>query len=240
MPRDCEPYEGSTEGRGSCGGYYFETETGAVPLVNGPDFDYWDLSRRKVLKVEAIVHIRGTAIVQKAAAASLKQLEGLLLCGTDDRAHRDRNAAQTRDPFHSNRAYGLGAAGALAGGACADPRADGRAPRMLSKRSSESLSLVCARLQTLRSSASNCALAFVRSEAASAELSVRFRCSIAAACSPSSFLTTVTWSLMSLTSTYPWIILDTRSGCSRNAYSWNVSLIALQTKTSLPFTSTLA
>jgi hypothetical protein len=31
---------------------YFEEETGAVPLVQGADFDYWDLRQRKVLKIQ--------------------------------------------------------------------------------------------------------------------------------------------------------------------------------------------
>ncbi len=37
---------------------YFEREADAVPLVYGPDFDYWDLAQRKVLKVhEAYSHL---------------------------------------------------------------------------------------------------------------------------------------------------------------------------------------
>jgi hypothetical protein len=50
--------------------------------------------------MEAIVQIRGPAIGSNAAAASLKSLEGLASCRTDDRAYRDRNAAQRCDPFH--------------------------------------------------------------------------------------------------------------------------------------------
>ena len=44
---------------------YFETETGAVPLVHGPDFDYWDLNRRKVLKVHGSVLNPGSVIATR-------------------------------------------------------------------------------------------------------------------------------------------------------------------------------
>lgn len=45
---------------------YFEREADAVPLVHGPDFDYWDLPRRKVLKVHGSVLNPGTIIADRS------------------------------------------------------------------------------------------------------------------------------------------------------------------------------
>src|SRR5258708_9751762 len=44
---------------------YFETETGAIPLVQGPDFDYWDLDQRKVLKVHGSVLNPGSIVATR-------------------------------------------------------------------------------------------------------------------------------------------------------------------------------
>jgi hypothetical protein len=44
---------------------YFETETGAVPLVYGADFDFWDLSRRKVLKIHGSVLNPGSIVATR-------------------------------------------------------------------------------------------------------------------------------------------------------------------------------
>ena len=45
---------------------YFETETGAIPLVEGSDFDYWDLPHRKVLKVHGSVLNPGSIVATRA------------------------------------------------------------------------------------------------------------------------------------------------------------------------------
>lgn len=44
---------------------YFETQTGAIPLVQGPDFDYWDLHQRKVLKVHGSVLNPGSVVATR-------------------------------------------------------------------------------------------------------------------------------------------------------------------------------
>lgn len=44
---------------------YFETQTGAVPLVQGSDFDYWDLPQRKVLKVHGSVLNPGSVVATR-------------------------------------------------------------------------------------------------------------------------------------------------------------------------------
>jgi hypothetical protein len=44
---------------------YFEREADAVPLVYGPDFDYWDLAQRKVLKIHGSVLNPGTIIATR-------------------------------------------------------------------------------------------------------------------------------------------------------------------------------
>lgn len=44
---------------------YFETETGAVPLVHGPDFDFWDLNQRKVLKIHGSVLNPGSIVATR-------------------------------------------------------------------------------------------------------------------------------------------------------------------------------
>jgi SIR2-like domain len=44
---------------------YFETQTGAIPLVQGPDFDYWDLQQRKVLKVHGSVLNPGSVVATR-------------------------------------------------------------------------------------------------------------------------------------------------------------------------------
>ncbi len=54
---------------------YFEREADALPLVAGADFDYWDLPRRKVLKVHGSVLNPGSVIASRAEyTASLKAL----------------------------------------------------------------------------------------------------------------------------------------------------------------------
>src|SRR4029077_5004369 len=45
---------------------YFETKTGAIPLVEGSDFDYWDLDQRKVLKVHGSVLNPGSIVATRA------------------------------------------------------------------------------------------------------------------------------------------------------------------------------
>lgn len=45
---------------------YFEREADAVPLVAGADFDYWDLPRRKVLKVHGSVLNPGSVIASRS------------------------------------------------------------------------------------------------------------------------------------------------------------------------------
>src|SRR6266568_4783732 len=45
---------------------YFEREADAVPLVHGPDFDYWDLAQRKVLKIHGSVLNPGTIIASRS------------------------------------------------------------------------------------------------------------------------------------------------------------------------------
>jgi hypothetical protein len=44
---------------------YFESETGAIPLVYGSDFDYWDLPQRKVLKVHGSVLNPGSVVATR-------------------------------------------------------------------------------------------------------------------------------------------------------------------------------
>ena len=44
---------------------YFETQTGAIPLVQGSDFDYWDLPQRKVLKVHGSVLNPGSVVATR-------------------------------------------------------------------------------------------------------------------------------------------------------------------------------
>ncbi len=44
---------------------YFETQTGAIPLVQGSDFDYWDLPQRKVLKVHGSVLNPGSIVATR-------------------------------------------------------------------------------------------------------------------------------------------------------------------------------
>jgi hypothetical protein len=44
---------------------YFETATGAIPLVQGSDFDYWDLPQRKVLKVHGSVLNPGSIVASR-------------------------------------------------------------------------------------------------------------------------------------------------------------------------------
>jgi hypothetical protein len=44
---------------------YFETQTGAIPLVQGSDFDYWDLQQRKVLKVHGSVLNPGSVVATR-------------------------------------------------------------------------------------------------------------------------------------------------------------------------------
>jgi SIR2-like domain len=44
---------------------YFETQTGAIPLVQGSDFDYWDLNQRKVLKVHGSVLNPGSVVATR-------------------------------------------------------------------------------------------------------------------------------------------------------------------------------
>jgi len=61
---------------------YFEREADAVPLVYGPDFDYWDLAQRKVLKVHGSVLNPGTIIADRSEYdSSLKALASLALGG---------------------------------------------------------------------------------------------------------------------------------------------------------------
>jgi hypothetical protein len=45
---------------------YFERWADAVPLVHGPDFDYWDLAQRKVLKIHGSVLNPGTIIASRS------------------------------------------------------------------------------------------------------------------------------------------------------------------------------
>ena len=44
---------------------YFETQTGAIPLVQGSDFDYWDLQERKVLKIHGSVLNPGSVVATR-------------------------------------------------------------------------------------------------------------------------------------------------------------------------------
>jgi hypothetical protein len=44
---------------------YFETETGAIPLVDGEDFHYWDLPHRKVLKIHGSILNPGSVIATR-------------------------------------------------------------------------------------------------------------------------------------------------------------------------------
>ena len=44
---------------------YFETQTGAIPLVQGSDFDYWDLQQRKVLKIHGSVLNPGSVVATR-------------------------------------------------------------------------------------------------------------------------------------------------------------------------------
>ena len=44
---------------------YFEVYTGAVPLVAGADFDYWDLAERKVLKIHGSMLNPGSIIATR-------------------------------------------------------------------------------------------------------------------------------------------------------------------------------
>lgn len=44
---------------------YFETVTGATPLVQGSDFDYWDLDTRKVLKIHGSVLNPGSVVATR-------------------------------------------------------------------------------------------------------------------------------------------------------------------------------
>lgn len=44
---------------------YFETETGAIPLVEGSDFDYWDLPHRKALKIHGSVLNPGSVVATR-------------------------------------------------------------------------------------------------------------------------------------------------------------------------------
>lgn len=44
---------------------YFETVAGAVPLVSGADFDYWDLPVRKVLKIHGSMLNPGTIVATR-------------------------------------------------------------------------------------------------------------------------------------------------------------------------------
>jgi hypothetical protein len=44
---------------------YFEEETGAVPLVQGADFDYWDLPQRKVLKIHGSMLNPGSIVASQ-------------------------------------------------------------------------------------------------------------------------------------------------------------------------------
>ncbi|TME20597.1 MAG: SIR2 family protein, partial [Chloroflexi bacterium] len=44
---------------------YFETQTGAIPLVEGSDFDYWDLRQRKVLKVHGSILNPGSVVATR-------------------------------------------------------------------------------------------------------------------------------------------------------------------------------
>ena len=61
---------------------YFEREADAVPLVHGPDFDYWDLAQRKVLKVHGSVLNPGTIIASRSEYDfSLKALASHALGG---------------------------------------------------------------------------------------------------------------------------------------------------------------
>jgi len=54
---------------------YFERRTGAVPLVVGPDFDYWDLHQRKVLKIHGSMLNPGSIVATRAEYdASLERL----------------------------------------------------------------------------------------------------------------------------------------------------------------------
>jgi SIR2-like domain len=54
---------------------YFERWADAVPLVHGPDFDYWDLAQRKVLKIHGSVLNPGTIIATRSEYdASLEAL----------------------------------------------------------------------------------------------------------------------------------------------------------------------
>jgi len=54
---------------------YFERWADAVPLVHGPDFDYWDLAQRKVLKIHGSVLNPGTIIASRSEYdASLEAL----------------------------------------------------------------------------------------------------------------------------------------------------------------------
>lgn len=61
---------------------YFEREADAVPLVYGPDFDYWDLAQRKVLKVHGSVLNPGTIIANRSEYdSSLRALASHALGG---------------------------------------------------------------------------------------------------------------------------------------------------------------
>jgi len=63
-------------------GDYFEREADAVPLVYGPDFDYWDLAQRKVLKVHGSALNPGTIIADRSEyKSSLKALASHALGG---------------------------------------------------------------------------------------------------------------------------------------------------------------
>jgi hypothetical protein len=44
---------------------YFENWTGAVPLVQGSDFDYWDLPQRKVLKIHGSILNPGSIVATR-------------------------------------------------------------------------------------------------------------------------------------------------------------------------------
>jgi len=61
---------------------YFERKADAVPLVYGPDFDYWDLPQRKVLKIHGSVLNPGTIIADRSEYdSSLKALASHALGG---------------------------------------------------------------------------------------------------------------------------------------------------------------